>query len=62
MMEGSDPGWVTISGNRKVYYTNLSPGNYTFRVISSADGNIWSENEARLNIRISPPFWSSVSA
>lgn len=62
MMEGSDPGWVTISGNRKVYYTNLSPGNYTFRVISSADGNIWSENEARLNIRISPPFRSSVPA
>lgn len=61
-MEGSDPEWVLITGNRKVYYTNLSPGNYTFRVISSADGHTWSENEARLNIRISPPFWSSVPA
>lgn len=61
-MEGSDPDWVMISGDRKVYYTNLSPGNYTFSVISSADGITWSDNEARLYIRISPPFWSSVPA
>jgi signal transduction histidine kinase/ligand-binding sensor domain-containing protein/CheY-like chemotaxis protein len=61
-MEGSDPDWVLISGNRKVYYTNLPPGDYTFRVISSTDGNIWSPNEARLNIRITPPFWLSVPA
>jgi signal transduction histidine kinase/ligand-binding sensor domain-containing protein/CheY-like chemotaxis protein len=61
-MEGSDPDWVLISGNRKVYYTNLSPGEYGFRVLSSADGDTWSENEARLYIKISPPIWLSVPA
>jgi signal transduction histidine kinase/DNA-binding response OmpR family regulator len=61
-MEGSDPDWVLISGNRKVYYTNLSPGEYTFRVISSSDGNIWSSEEAFLDIKISPPIWLSFSA
>ena len=45
-MEGSDPDWVLISGNRKVYYTNLSPGEYRFRVLSSTDGDTWSSNEA----------------
>ena len=60
-MEGSDPDWVLISGNRKVYYTNLSPGEYRFRVISSSDGDTWSANEARLNIKISPPYLVFIS-
>ena len=61
-MDGSDPDWVLISGNRKVYYTNLAPGDYRFRVISSPDGNKWSADEARLEIKISPPVWLSVPA
>jgi len=61
-MEGSDPDWVLISGNRKVYYTNLSPGEYRFRVVSSSDGDSWSSNEAILDIKISPPFWLSFPA
>jgi signal transduction histidine kinase/ligand-binding sensor domain-containing protein/DNA-binding response OmpR family regulator len=61
-MEGSDPDWVLISGNRMVYYTNLSHGEYRFRVLSSTDGDTWSANEARLNIKISPPIWFSVPA
>jgi signal transduction histidine kinase/ligand-binding sensor domain-containing protein/DNA-binding response OmpR family regulator len=62
IMEGSDPDWVLISGNRRVYYTNLSPGEYTFRVLSSSDGETWSTNETRMNINISPPIWFSVPA
>ncbi len=61
-MEGSDMDWVIISGNRKVYYTNLSPGEYRFRVISSSDGNTWSSDETMLNIEILPPFWLSIPA
>ncbi len=61
-MEGSDPDWVLISGNRKVYYTNLKPGKYRFRVISSANGSVWSEKEALLDIKISPPVLLSVPA
>ncbi len=59
IMEDSDPDWVLISGNRKVYYTNLSPGEYKFRVVSSSDGEKWNAEEAFLEIRISPPFWLS---
>ena len=62
IMEGSDPDWVLISGNRKVYYTNLDHGKYRFRVSSSTDGETWSDNEARLNIKIAPPAWLSVPA
>jgi signal transduction histidine kinase/ligand-binding sensor domain-containing protein/DNA-binding response OmpR family regulator len=62
MMEGADPDWVEISGSQKVTYANLSPGDYIFRVISSTNGNIWSQEEARLRIRIFPPVWLSVPA
>jgi signal transduction histidine kinase/ligand-binding sensor domain-containing protein/CheY-like chemotaxis protein len=61
-MEGFDSDWVLISGNRKVYYTNLSHGNYRFKVLSSSDGNTWSSNEAWMDIRISPPIWLSLPA
>jgi signal transduction histidine kinase/ligand-binding sensor domain-containing protein/DNA-binding response OmpR family regulator len=62
MMEGSDHDWILISGNRKVYYTNLSPGEYRFRVLSSPDGKTWGPDEARLDIKISPPVWFSIPA
>jgi len=62
MMEGADPDWIEMSGDRKVNYANLSPGDYTFRVISSANGTVWSSTEARLRVRISPPFWLSLPA
>lgn len=62
MMEGSDPDWVFISGNRKVYYTNLPHGRYRFRVCSSTDGETWSADEARLVIKIATPVWLSLPA
>lgn len=62
MMDGADPDWVVIPGNRKVYYTGLSPGKYLFRVRASADGSDWSSDEALMEIRIKPPVWFSMPA
>ncbi|MFZ2287487.1 MAG: two-component regulator propeller domain-containing protein [Bacteroidales bacterium] len=62
MLEGTDPDWVLITGERKVTWANLPPGDYTLRVVSSSGGNIWGENEARLRIRIFPPWWLSLPA
>jgi signal transduction histidine kinase/ligand-binding sensor domain-containing protein/DNA-binding response OmpR family regulator len=61
-MEGSDSDWVLICGNRRVYYTNLSPGEYRFRVMSSTEGDKWNSEESVLEFRISPPFWASLPA
>lgn len=61
-MEGSDPDWIMLSGHRKVYYTNLNPGDYRFRVLSSSDGNSWNTGESVLDIRIRPPVWLSFPA
>lgn len=61
-MEGVDPDWVNISGESRVNYANLSPGDYTFRVVSSSNGKTWGPDEASLRIRIFPPWWRSISA
>ena len=51
--------WLSNGTRNVVHYTNLLPGNYTFRVkAKSASGN-WSNNEAFLKIHISPPWWQT---
>ncbi|WP_207531837.1 hybrid sensor histidine kinase/response regulator transcription factor [Desertivirga arenae] len=60
MMEGFDHQWTTADNNiRKATYTNLDPGEYTFKVrVSNPDGT-WTENAASLKVRILPPFYKS---
>lgn len=58
-MLGLDKEWTSLQTNRKVYFTGLAPGNYTFLVKASQTGNIWNESPATLEIRILPPFWRS---
>jgi len=57
MMEGFNPEWFYADGSqRTATYTNLSPGNYTFKVkVLSRDG-LWSDVRS-LRIDIEPPFW-----
>ncbi|HUQ96990.1 MAG TPA: ATP-binding protein, partial [Chitinophagaceae bacterium] len=47
--------------NRKIYFTNLAPGQYTFSVKASTDGR-WSSRATELHIHILPPFWATAWA
>ncbi|RZA00915.1 MAG: response regulator, partial [Sphingobacteriaceae bacterium] len=60
-MEGLDNDWTLLEANRKVYFTKLPPGKYTFKVKATAGQNVWSD-ESRLSIIISPPWWRSAIA
>ncbi|OQP56780.1 two-component regulator propeller domain-containing protein [Niastella populi] len=57
MMEGFNKDWLYADdGQRRATYTNLAPGNYTFKVkVLSRDG-AWSDVKS-LQINIEPPFW-----
>lgn len=58
-MEGLDKEWTHIRTNRKAYFTELPPGDYTFRV-NLADGNgAFKGKETELHITILPPWWAS---
>jgi ligand-binding sensor domain-containing protein/signal transduction histidine kinase/DNA-binding response OmpR family regulator len=61
-MKGLDKDWTVLTSNRKIYYTKLPPGDYTFMVRGSGAGEIWNNKEVRLSIRIMPPFWASTWA
>ncbi|RYY57949.1 MAG: sensor histidine kinase [Chitinophagaceae bacterium] len=57
--DGLDKEWTYLKTNRKVYFTNLSPGVYTFRVKARNAGGDWPETASSIIIRILPPFWAS---
>jgi ligand-binding sensor domain-containing protein/signal transduction histidine kinase len=62
LMEGLDEQWTYLKTNRKAFFTKLSPGDYVFRVKAANSSGVWNEKEARLHIRVLPPFWGSTLA
>ena len=58
-MEGLDNDWTYLKTNRKVYFTDLSPGTYTFKVKAASSNNDWNVKESSLTIEILPPWWAS---
>ncbi len=58
LMRGLDREWTNINTNRKVYFTNLSPGTYEFKV-KARNNILQSNNEKSLLITILPPLWAT---
>lgn len=58
IMQGLDAEWTIIKPNRKIYFTNLSPGKYTFKLKAGINGH-WSPEEKKISIRILPPLWAT---
>lgn len=57
-LEGFDIDWVyTTSDKRFAAYTNLSPGEYIFRVKGSNNDGVWNEAGTSIKIIIKPPVW-----
>ncbi|MFT4994168.1 MAG: signal transduction histidine kinase/CheY-like chemotaxis protein/streptogramin lyase, partial [Paraglaciecola sp.] len=56
-LDGFDPQWIENANNSTANYTNLSGGNYTFRVRAAAKKNLWYENELAVNLYIETPWW-----
>ena len=61
-LDGLDRDWTFLKANRKVYFTKLPPGTYTFHVRGSNSSGVWNENQASFVIDILPPFWASTWA
>lgn len=59
MMEGVDKTWNYCNNRRYAAYTNIDPGDYTFRVIASNNDGVWNEQGTFLRITITPPFWKT---
>lgn len=59
MLEGFDQGWSRPSTRNRSTYTNLPPGQYTFRVRAKNSAGLWSEGEQAVNLRVLPAPWAT---
>ncbi len=59
-LENFNDDWLITDGDfRKVTYTNLDPGSYTFKVKASNAEGFWSDEIKSIEIIISPPYWKT---
>ncbi len=56
-LDGFDKDWNYVGQKRATTYTNLDPGEYTFRVKASNNDGYWNDQGAALRIIITPPYW-----
>lgn len=59
MLEPYDPDWIAAGTQRTARYTNLNPGEYTFRVKASNSDGVWNEKGASIKILIASPWWQT---
>ncbi len=58
-LEPFDADWNYVGNRRFANYTNVPPGEYTFRVKASNGDGAWNEEGTSLSITIPPPFWQT---
>jgi signal transduction histidine kinase len=58
-LENYDKDWSVPSKERKASYTNLSPGDYVFRVKASNADGVWNEEGIFITMTILPPWWNT---
>ena len=56
-LEGFENEWNVVGTQRTVTYTNLSPGDYIFKVKASNSDGIWAEKPYELKITVLPPWY-----
>jgi PAS domain S-box-containing protein len=60
-LEGYDGKWINAGSRRSASYTNVPPGQYTFRVIGSNNDGLWNERGASLALVLAPHFYQSAT-
>ena len=61
-LEGFDKAWNYIGNTTTASYTNLDPGEYTFRVKASNNDGVWNNEGTSIKIIVHPPFWRTTFA
>jgi len=59
ILEGYDPDWSPITATERVTYSNIPPGEYTFRVMARNSSGTWNSTPVSLAFSIRPPFWAT---
>ena len=59
MLEGVDPDWNYSGTQRFAGYTDIKPGNYTFKVKGANNDGVWNETPTSIEVIIIPPWWQT---
>jgi ligand-binding sensor domain-containing protein/signal transduction histidine kinase/CheY-like chemotaxis protein len=58
-LEGFDQDWSPAAESNFVTYSNLSPGEYIFKVKACNNSGVWNQEPAVYRFRIDAPFWNT---
>ena len=58
-LEGHDTAWHDIGTRRQVFYSDLRPGRYRFRVVACSGDGVWNEEGATLEFEITPAWYQT---
>jgi len=58
-LEGWDRNWQDVGNRRQAFYSNLSPGNYRFRVSACNNSGLWNEAGTSLDFSIVPAYYQT---
>ena len=58
-LDGFKQDWVEAGTRRTAFYTNLPPGQYTFRVLARNNDGVWNETGATMRLRLQPHFYQT---
>lgn len=59
ILEDYDNQWKNVQNTTSVSYTNIPPGDYTFKVKASNNDGIWNEKPATVKISILSPWYKT---
>jgi ligand-binding sensor domain-containing protein/two-component sensor histidine kinase len=58
-LEPFDNSWIDAGTRRTAYYTNIPPGNYTFKVIARNNDGFWTPVPASFKFQLDPAFYQT---
>ncbi len=58
-LEGFETEWNYVNNISQATYTNLNPGKYKLRIKSTNSDGIWNNQETKLVITVTPPYWQT---
>ncbi len=58
-LEGYDPDWSPITSTDRVVYSNIPPGDYTFRVLARNASGVWTQHPENFTFTVAAPFWAT---
>ncbi len=58
-LDNYDRDWHDAGTRRQAFYTDLTPGKYTFRVVASNSDGVWDDTPARLDFSVAPAYYQT---